>query len=93
MNLPAQFVTRTAGLDSYDADGPSSTAYPRNDGVPIEVERDWAMAGLELKLDPPTVGPAERTFRTALPAKIPHYAANLLPSDADLLGRELATGL
>jgi hypothetical protein len=89
VNFPAQFVARTAGLDAHDPDGPSPTAYPRNDTVSIEVERDWAMAGRKLKLDLPTVETAVGAFQAALPAEIPYHAAHLLPRNADLGGREL----
>jgi hypothetical protein len=90
VNLPAQLVARAAGLDAYNTDGPLSTAYLRNDGVLIKVERDWAMANRELKLNSSTVGPTERAFRAALPAKIPHYSAHFLPGNAELGGRELS---
>jgi hypothetical protein len=92
MNLPAQFVARTASLDAHDADGPLSALYMRNDAVSIEIERDCAMASRELELDPPTVESAEGAFRAALAAEIAHHAAHLLPGDADPLRCELATG-
>ena len=90
-NLPAKLVARTACLDAHDTNGPSPTPYRPNDGVPFEIECDWAMDDRDLKLNPPTVEAAKQTFRAALPAKIPHHTARLLPGNTDLPGRELSS--